>query len=131
MPCPSCNVPDDDGETPRMPEGFKIEADKKVGTIDAQGMAAPLNDPNPLPDGRELVTLEEAGNYITKLPKAEHEAPVMTFTWKGYGDPRCGCRIRCSFERASYFRAPDFARLALSPQGSQALRGRSSRGTTT
>jgi hypothetical protein len=21
-------------------------------------------------------------------------APVMTFTWKGYGDPRCGCRMR-------------------------------------
>jgi hypothetical protein len=29
MPCSSCNVPDDDGEAPRMPEGFKIEADKK------------------------------------------------------------------------------------------------------
>jgi hypothetical protein len=28
-----------------------------------------------LPCGRQLVTLEDAGNYITKLPKAEHEAP--------------------------------------------------------
>jgi hypothetical protein len=28
-----------------------------------------------LPDGRKLVTLEDAGNYITKLPKAEHDAP--------------------------------------------------------
>jgi hypothetical protein len=28
-----------------------------------------------LPDGRQLVTLEDAGNYITKLPKAEHTAP--------------------------------------------------------
>src|SRR5580700_2380060 len=28
-----------------------------------------------LPDGRELVTLKDAGNYITKLSKAEHEAP--------------------------------------------------------
>jgi hypothetical protein len=27
-----------------------------------------------LPRGRYLVTLEDAGNYITKLPKAEHEA---------------------------------------------------------
>ena len=26
-------------------------------------------------DGRRLVTLEDAGNYITKLPKAIHEAP--------------------------------------------------------
>jgi hypothetical protein len=28
-----------------------------------------------LPPGRQLVTLEDAGNYITKLPNAEHEAP--------------------------------------------------------
>jgi hypothetical protein len=35
----------------------------------------PFEDPIPLPRGRQLVTLEDAGNYITKLPKAEHEAP--------------------------------------------------------
>ena len=29
----------------------------------------------PIPRGRELVTLKDAGNYITKLPKAEHQAP--------------------------------------------------------
>jgi hypothetical protein len=57
------------------------------------GWRRPFDGPIPLPRGRELVTLEDAGNYITKLPKAEHEAPVMTFTWKGYGDPRCGCRM--------------------------------------
>jgi hypothetical protein len=28
-----------------------------------------------LPDGRTLTTLKDAGNYITKLPKAEHHAP--------------------------------------------------------
>jgi hypothetical protein len=33
-----------------------------------------FEDPIPLPRGRQLVTLEDAGNYITKLPKAEHEA---------------------------------------------------------
>jgi hypothetical protein len=33
-----------------------------------------FDDPIPLPRGRTLVTLEDAGNYITKLPKAEHEA---------------------------------------------------------
>ena len=32
-------------------------------------------EPIPLPRGRQLVTLEDAGKYITKLPKAEHEAP--------------------------------------------------------
>jgi hypothetical protein len=35
----------------------------------------PFEDPIPLPRGRQLVTLQAAGNYITKLPKAEHEAP--------------------------------------------------------
>ena len=29
----------------------------------------------PLPRGRQLVTLKDAGSYITKLPKAEHTAP--------------------------------------------------------
>jgi hypothetical protein len=29
-----------------------------------------------LPEGRQFITLEDAGNYITKLPKAEHRARV-------------------------------------------------------
>ena len=33
-----------------------------------------FEDPIPLPRGRQLVTLEDAGDYITKPPKAEHEA---------------------------------------------------------
>jgi len=33
-----------------------------------------FEDPIPLPRGRQLVTLEDAGTYITKLPKADHEA---------------------------------------------------------
>ena len=28
-----------------------------------------------MPRGRKLVTLEDTGNYITKLPNAEHNAP--------------------------------------------------------
>jgi len=28
-----------------------------------------------LPRGRQLVTLQDAGNYITRLPKAEHMTP--------------------------------------------------------
>jgi hypothetical protein len=31
--------------------------------------------PIPLPKGCQLATLEEAGAYMTKLPKAEHMAP--------------------------------------------------------
>jgi len=38
------------------------------------GAGARFDDPIPLPRGRFLVTLEDAGTYITKLPKAEHEA---------------------------------------------------------
>jgi hypothetical protein len=39
-----------------------------------RGWKRPFDDPIPLPRGRKLVTLEDAGNYITTLPKAEHEA---------------------------------------------------------
>jgi hypothetical protein len=35
----------------------------------------PFDDPIDLPDGRKLITLRDAATYITKLPKAEHEAP--------------------------------------------------------
>ncbi len=33
-----------------------------------------FDEPIALPKGRQLATLKDAGNYITKLPKAEHEA---------------------------------------------------------
>ncbi|KJC44809.1 hypothetical protein UP09_14245 [Bradyrhizobium sp. LTSP885] len=32
-------------------------------------------DPIVLPNGRKLITLRDAALYITKLPKAEHDAP--------------------------------------------------------
>ena len=39
-----------------------------------RGWKRSFEDSIPLPRGRQLVTLEDAGNYITQLPKAEHEA---------------------------------------------------------
>src|SRR3981189_1631256 len=39
-----------------------------------RGWKRRFDDPIPLPRGRQLVTLEDAGGYITKLSKAEHEA---------------------------------------------------------
>jgi hypothetical protein len=33
-----------------------------------------FDDPVILPDGHKLITLKDAGSYITKLPKAEHTA---------------------------------------------------------
>src|ERR1700687_1560517 len=39
-----------------------------------RGWKRRFDEPIPLPRGRQLVTLEDAGRYITKLPKVEHEA---------------------------------------------------------
>jgi hypothetical protein len=41
----------------------------------AKGWSTPFEDPIPLPRGRRLVTLRDAGNYILKLPESEHTAP--------------------------------------------------------
>jgi hypothetical protein len=41
----------------------------------ANGWKRFFDDPILLPRGRQLVTLQDAGTYITTLPKAEHEAP--------------------------------------------------------
>jgi hypothetical protein len=37
------------------------------------GWKRPFDDPIELPDCRSLVTLEDAGDYITRLPKAEQQ----------------------------------------------------------
>ena len=39
-----------------------------------KGWRRRFDDPIQLPRGRQLVTLEDAGNYITKLPRAKHDA---------------------------------------------------------
>jgi hypothetical protein len=43
-------------------------------------LEAPFRRSIVLADGRRLVTLQDAGTYITKLPKAEHEAPEWQAT---------------------------------------------------
>ena len=37
--------------------------------------STPFADPIPLPSGRKLVTLKDAADYITKLPKSESDLP--------------------------------------------------------
>ena len=37
--------------------------------------SALFEDPIPLPNGRQLLTLRDAANHIMKLSKAEHSAP--------------------------------------------------------
>lgn len=39
-------------------------------------------DPIVLPDGRKLLTLRDAAEYITALPKAEHDLPTGKSRWK-------------------------------------------------
>ena len=40
-----------------------------------RGRARRTTFPIDLPNGRQLMTLMDAGDYITELPKAEHDAP--------------------------------------------------------
>ena len=39
-----------------------------------KGWRRRFDEPIPLPKGKKLVTLRDAAEYITKLPKAEHDA---------------------------------------------------------
>ena len=43
--------------------------------IPGKGWQRRFEDPNPLHGGRQIVTLKDAADYITRLPKAEHESP--------------------------------------------------------
>jgi hypothetical protein len=40
-----------------------------------RGWQREFDDPIPLPDGRTLVTLRDAGDYIANLPKKESDLP--------------------------------------------------------
>jgi hypothetical protein len=55
-----------------------LNSTKRAGAISGKGWKRPFDEPIPLPRGGPLVTLEDAGTYITKLPKAEH----MTTEWQ-------------------------------------------------
>jgi hypothetical protein len=41
------------------------------------GWQRKFEDPIPTPDGRKLVTLRDAANYITNLPKKESDLPEV------------------------------------------------------
>jgi hypothetical protein len=45
----------------------------------------PFAEPIELPGGKKVITLRDAAHYITKLPKAEHDADE----WQA------GCRLSC------------------------------------
>jgi hypothetical protein len=50
----------------------------RTRAAEPSGWKRQFDDPIPAPRGRQFVTLEAAGNHITKLPKAEHE----TVEWR-------------------------------------------------
>jgi hypothetical protein len=56
--------------------GFRMASEqsstRRAGVI-SKGWAREFEEPIPLPRRRQLVTLKDAGKYVTKLPKAEHE----------------------------------------------------------
>lgn len=55
--------------------GIKISAKVVSQPLEHRGWSREFDDPIPFPKGRKLVTLRDAGDYITKLPKSEHAAP--------------------------------------------------------
>ena len=46
-----------------------------------RGWGRPFEDPIKV-DGRKLVTLRDAGEYIAAFPKREHDAPNGTPRWR-------------------------------------------------
>jgi hypothetical protein len=44
--------------------------------VSDRGWKRPFDDPIPLPRGRQLVTLQDAATYVTKLPEAEQHHPA-------------------------------------------------------
>jgi hypothetical protein len=53
---------------------LKPHSTRKAGVISNRGWKRPFDDPIPLQRGRHLATLEDAGEFITRLPKSDHEA---------------------------------------------------------
>jgi hypothetical protein len=67
--------------------------------VPERGWKRPFDDPIPLPRGRQLVTLKDAGAYITEVPKAEQQlaewqaaAEALLLVVK-YNDPTMMARI--------------------------------------
>jgi hypothetical protein len=58
---------------PESPQGLGF---RRRSNDRRPGWHRTLDDPIPLPDGGDLRTLSDAGNYIAKLPKREHNAPA-------------------------------------------------------
>jgi hypothetical protein len=60
---------------PELPEDFWSRSGSRIDA--GQGLVPHLRRPIPLPDGGELRTLLDAGNYVTKLVNSE----ASTLRW--------------------------------------------------
>jgi hypothetical protein len=61
-------------ENRRASEARKITlGEMRNRPVADRGWKRRFDEPIPLPRGRQLVTLQDAGTYITKLPKAEQQ----------------------------------------------------------
>jgi hypothetical protein len=61
--------------TPSTRRGCLMGSTRRANVISGRGWLRDFEDPILLRDGRVVVTLMDAANYITKLPEAEHSAP--------------------------------------------------------
>jgi hypothetical protein len=70
-----------------------------------QGWNRQFDDPIPLPDGRRLVTLKSAADYVMKLPKAEqnlegfwqNRRPFQDLLFKGLNNESLEASQPCRF----------------------------------
>jgi hypothetical protein len=67
------------------------------------GWKRPLEDPIPLPRGRQLVTLQDAADYIMKLSKADRDLPEWQAAGRSVDDG--GGRSRAAAARACGYAA--------------------------
>jgi hypothetical protein len=59
---------------PSTRHGCRVGSTRRANVISDRGWPREFDDPIVLPSGRVLMTLMDAGDYIAKLPKAEHTA---------------------------------------------------------
>jgi hypothetical protein len=99
----------------------------------AKGWSTPFDDPIPLPRGRQFVMLHDAGNYITKLPKAVHEAKewqapmeaLILVATAGRADDVCADRRHAGVElkhRARLHSQPQRSSLGTAQAGAGSMR---------
>jgi hypothetical protein len=59
----------------RTADAGRLQNRGRERRLAALSWSTPFSDPIELPNGRKLVTLEDAACYIQKLPKAQHDLP--------------------------------------------------------